>query len=428
MFCKATLLTVALALLASATPIAREPAPSAGIGIPLHKRGSLKNEDGTFNHENAVREIVKLKKCIYPNSKHRQNLINLSNNLGPDALPEGAEIQPLATVPASLEKRGAVKLTDQEQDLEWTGTISIGTPAQSFTIDFDTGSSDLWVPSSSCSSCRGHKTYNPSKSSTSSKKSGSFEISYGDGSTASGTPYTDSVTVGGVKVTSQYLAAVTKESEEFTQDPADGLLGLGYPAISSLNHNPFFFTAVQEGAVSDGVFSFKLGKSGSELYIGGTNEDLYTGSIESHKLSSSKGYWQIGGASVTINGKTAASKFDTVIDSGSTIMTAPPQAAEAFWAKISGSRIYDEEQGLYSFPCDSEPEIAFSWGGKSWSVSGEDFNLGETEQGSGECVGALSGGNLGLGSSTWLLGDTFMKNVYTVFSVDDNSVGFAELA
>ncbi|KAI0357453.1 acid protease [Trametes cingulata] len=423
MFCKATLVTVALGLIASATPLAREPnLPAPGIRIPLHKRGSLKNENGTFNYEKAVREIVKLK------NKHRQNLINVEKNLGHDALPHGAEIKPLATVPAPLQKRGAVKLTDQDQDLEWTGPITIGSPAQSFTVDFDTGSSDLWVPSSSCSTCKGHKTYNPSKSSKSSKKSGSFSISYGDGSTASGTPYTDTVTVGGVKVTGQYLAAVTKESSSFTQDPEDGLLGLGYPALSNLGHNPFFFTAVQQGTAAKGEFAFKLSQSGSELFIGGTNQDLYKGDIEFHDLSSSTGFWQIGGGSVSIGGKKAVSGFDTIIDSGSTILTAPTAAAKAFWKNVKGSRVYDEEQGLYSFPCDSAPEVTFSWGGKSWAISADDFNLGETEQGSNECVGALSGGDLGLGASTWLLGDTLMKNVYTVFSVDNNAVGFAELA
>ena len=56
------------------------------------------------------------------------------------------------------------------------------------------------------------------------------------------------------------------------------------------------------------------------------------------------------------------------------------------------------------------------------------LNLGETSSGSGKCVGAISGYDLGLGSNVWLLGDSFMKNVYTAFSFDDNAVGFAELS
>ena len=59
MFCKTTLITVALALIASASPIVK---PSTGIRIPIQKRGTLTNPDGTFNHARAVREIVKLKK------------------------------------------------------------------------------------------------------------------------------------------------------------------------------------------------------------------------------------------------------------------------------------------------------------------------------------------------------------------------------
>ena len=53
------------------------------------------------------------------------------------------------------------------------------------------------------------------------------------------------------------------------------------------------------------------------------------------------------------------------------------------------------------------------------------FNLGETESGSGQCVGAISGQDVGLGPNVWLLGDSFMKNVYTAFSFDQKAVGFA---
>ena len=124
-------------------------------------------------------------------SKHRQNLINLEANLGTEKF---KELYPNVDT-SRFQKRAGVQLTDQSNDLEWTGTITIGTPAQSFNVDFDTGSSDLWVPSSSCDNCGYHNTYDSHASSSSKSQNGTFKIHYGDNSTTSGPIYTDTGTV-----------------------------------------------------------------------------------------------------------------------------------------------------------------------------------------------------------------------------------------
>ncbi|EKM50295.1 uncharacterized protein PHACADRAFT_264907 [Phanerochaete carnosa HHB-10118-sp] len=420
MLCKATLVSITLALLATASPAAY----ASGVSVALGERSTLTRADGTFDHEKAILHNIKT------HNKYQKNLRNLLANKG--SLPEGWEIKEFRTVPTSVRKRatGSDPLMDQDDDEEWTGSASIGTPSQSFVVDFDTGSSDLWVPSSSCTSsvCNGKHKYQASSSSTSSKENGTFSIEYGDGSTVSGPVYTDTVTIACLTATSQYFSPVTTLSSGFGGDPADGILGLAYPAISNLKQNPVFNTFIVQDQVSAGEFAFKLALTGSELFLGGTDTSKYTGSIEFHDIDQSTGFWQPTGAKSVVGSENPNTNFETVIDSGTTIMYGPPSAVEAFYAAVSGGKLYDSEHGYYSYPCNSPPTVGFSWAGKTWDVTSANFNLGETESGSSECVGALAGQDVGLGDNVWLLGDSFMKNVYTVFSFDQNAVGFATLA
>ena len=126
-------------------------------------------------------------------SKYQRNLRNLLTNTG--RLPDGWKIKDFREVPALSAKRAATSepLTDLQSDAEWAGDITVGTPGQSFLIDFDTGSSDLWIPNSLCKSrpCSTKKMYRPSASSTSMDRPGFFQIEYADDSTTSGPIYSD---------------------------------------------------------------------------------------------------------------------------------------------------------------------------------------------------------------------------------------------
>ena len=50
-------------------------------------------------------------------------------------------------------------------------------------------------------------------------------------------------------------------------------------------------------------------------------------------------------------------------------MYGPPSAVRTFYKSVSGSAVYDSENGYYSFPCNSPPTVSFSWGGKQWEIS-----------------------------------------------------------
>ena len=83
---------------------------------------------------------------------------------------------------------------------QYFGTIYLGTPQQGFTVIFDTGSSNLWIPSSNCKSlaCFRHRRYNALSSSTYKPNGTEFAIRYGTGS-CSGVISSDVLNMGGLQ-------------------------------------------------------------------------------------------------------------------------------------------------------------------------------------------------------------------------------------
>ncbi|GJJ14017.1 hypothetical protein Clacol_008274 [Clathrus columnatus] len=346
-------------------------------------------------------------------------------------------------------KRQAVEPLLDDSDAAWLGGLMIGTPNQGlFEVQFDTGSSDLWVPSVSCQACEKKVDYNASASSTHASLPGNFSIEYQNGQSVSGPFVKDTVSIGLLTVTDQVFSPITNITKDFAVADYVGIIGLALPALSAnKTTNNFVYNAWKQGRIDRNLFGMRLGsENGSFISFGEADDGLFTGPIERHSLSRDDGYWIIGDASLNLNSSTIVSNFETIIDSGSTNIYAPTAVAQAFYAQIPGARPLILPPGFYTFPCNATlPTISFNWGdsGQKWEVSAESFNTGPATSGSLDCVGGLVGQDYG----AWILGDvyvkiitrgfspeklniisSFMKNAYTVFEADTMSIGFAQLS
>ena len=147
--------------------------------------------------------------------------------------------------------------------------IKIG--GQDFNVILDTGSVNLWVPKigSKDQAIIAHH-YDPSKSSSSSSTSETFEIQYGTGSTK-GNYYSDYINFITNSAYNVLFGAATETV--FDVEGADGIMGL------AKNYSQYMYSAIwtmnAKGYIPEKSFSFKyLENNNVEMYIGGEHDDF----------------------------------------------------------------------------------------------------------------------------------------------------------
>ncbi|KAF5370147.1 hypothetical protein D9758_001280 [Tetrapyrgos nigripes] len=397
---------VAVPLVCNAVPPSR-----IGVKIPLNKRAAL-TEDGVVNPAALQSQTKRLQ------AKLRRGFEAYERNTG--------KPHPNAKNFVSKRDTGADPLTDDDESL-WQGGISVAS------VDFDTGSSDLFLPGTNCDvNCDGHKLYDTGASSTAKDQDDTFLLGFGDGSSVQGEIFTDTVTVAGLTATDQAVGSSTQYSTGFAADefPPDGLMGMAFPAISEFGANPVFQTLIAQGQVDEPVFAFKLSTSGSELFLGGVNNDLFTGEFTQVPVTQ-EAFWQVDLDAVNANGNAALTDLGAIIDTGTTLIVGDTNSVAQFYAAVPGAQDASDTigDGFFTFPCDSVPDVSFTFAGTDFSVSPDTFNLGLVSEGSSDCVGgivSLPPDSLP-GDSLWVLGDVFMTNVYTSFDVG-NSQAMVDLA
>ncbi|KAI4277202.1 MAG: hypothetical protein L6R38_005484 [Xanthoria sp. 2 TBL-2021] len=325
---------------------------------------------------------------------------------------------------------GNIPADEEEGDVSFLAPITVG--GQPLMMNFDTGSSDLWVFSTSLPAeqqALGQSIFDPAKSRTFKPLQGaSWKITYGDKSFARGTVGIDTVDIGGAKVEGQAIELATTVADSFLEDTkADGLVGLGFGSLNTVKpqKQKTFFENVMP-SLDKPVFTANLRHHELGSYeFGKIDESQFEGPITYTPIDASDGFWQIESKSFAIgNGETQTNPNATpaIIDSGTTLILADDDVVKAYWSQVEGAEV--NEDGV-TFPCNTQlPDFHIALGPTYMAtVPGDLMNYMRVSNGArGVCFGGLQSNS---GGSKQIYGDVLFKSQFVVFDGGNKTLGFA---
>ncbi|KAF2157406.1 aspartic proteinase II-1 [Myriangium duriaei CBS 260.36] len=327
---------------------------------------------------------------------------------------------------AAAAQTGSVAANNVPYDVAYISPVTIG--SQTFNLDFDTGSSDLWVFGSGLSSSAqsGHTIYNPG--STASLLSGqTWSIGYGDGSGAKGVVYSDKVVVGGVTATKQAVEAATSVSSSFVQDTSNsGLLGLAFSNINTVRptQQTTFFDSVKSSLAAQ-LFTTSLKKGAAGTYdFGYIDTSKYTGAISYVPISTRNGFWEFSAGNYTVGSTRFTGTIgEGIADTGTTLLYLPTKVVSNYYAQVKGATL-SQKYGGWVFPCSTTlPNFLVNLGGTYFTLPGSYINFSYVSN--TMCFGGMQP-NTGIGFS--IFGDIFLKSAFVIWDQTQSTprLGFAK--
>uniref|UniRef100_A0A146LIL6 Pepsin A n=1 Tax=Lygus hesperus TaxID=30085 RepID=A0A146LIL6_LYGHE len=130
-------------------------------------------------------------------------------------------------------------------------------------------------------------------------------------------------------------------------------------------------------------------------------------------------YWKFNFDGVYVNGQQIKAS-SAIADTGTSLIIGPTKDVDSIAAELKARYI---DPGLYVVEesrISSLPNMTFSINGKNYTLSPEQY-IPIRQQGFGMV------GIQGADMDFWILGDVFLSNYYTIFHVERQAVGFADL-
>ncbi|KXJ96917.1 aspartic peptidase domain-containing protein [Microdochium bolleyi] len=391
------------------------PKPAVAVTAPLVLRPITSQRNTNMKSTESVEDMVKRLADMLANKYSSSTGAQATDHS--DLADRANNFNILPAVPTNGQFNEGI--SQDGADLTYFIDAKLGSKQKSLYMLLDTGASTTWVMGEGCQSeaCNIHNSFGPDDSSTYTDTGAEFSVNYGSGS-VTGHVIKDKMSIANLEVTMEFGAA-NVTSSDFKQFPFDGILGL------SMNTKSFLASLKDSGLVKSNTFGISLaraadGVNDGEIAFGGPNPSKYTGDISYTKVSSGNS-WVIPMDGVVVNGSPAkVNGLTAYIDTGTSYGFGPVSAVEAIFTQIEGAKPTTTEKIVWSVPCDAKADVAITFSGKSWQISAKDLIA---KSSSGGCEGRIFGREVVQGA--FLLGDVFLKNVYSVFDMDERRIGFA---
>ena len=329
-------------------------------------------------------------------------------------------------------------------DVEYQTELILGSNFKTFYVVIDTGSADLYVPSSNNKECVKQKKkeknialFNCSRSKTCQTTGVTISLEYDDGSV-----FTEEVR-DSVYITDE----LTLKNQSFLLDYKQignfdcyGIWGLGFPSLSSSNNPGIIQALLKNGEIDNYVFGLYLTSNDSKLIIGGIDYSLLNNSNEiAYFPFVDDDSYSVSFDSLTFNDKVMNlyGVNMAVADSGNSEFTIPRIITDQiiYYLKddlnISCFYVVEESSPEYSMiycviglNSLKFPEIKLGLNGQNIVFEPEDY-ISDCEAFSNASI--LCKTNLEMSSidSEIILGDAILQSFYCIFDLENNTLGLS---
>ncbi|KAL8395266.1 hypothetical protein RB595_002972 [Gaeumannomyces hyphopodioides] len=339
-----------------------------------------------------------------------------------------------------------VTADDQCSDAVYLCEIEVGTPAQKLKLEFNTGSSELWVctPSQSLGS-DSPGSFDAEKSTSYRSMNTSWVAKGGDGSSASGGTGVDQISIGGLRVKEQVIQLATHIEGYPAPRGADGCLGLSIPRTKTITGNgvpgpqdTLITNLMSHSGLSKDaqLFTAVFGRSGDNkdepfCTFGHIDQDTLkaaeeAGGISWVKVNDEKEGWAFPSEEAHVHGSALSRAGNmAVADSSSPLILVGDDVCEAFYEKIKGAAYSTEHQGWLvprSIEPSSLPELRLAVGKAQVQVDAAGLLF--CEAGPDRWYGALQSRG---GNARDILGLPFLRSVHAIWDYGNYRFGCVPL-